>query len=817
MKLVVVESPAKAKTINKYLGKDYKVLASYGHIRDLPSKDGSVNPDEDFKMVWELSSGGKKRLNDIITALKDCDTLVLASDPDREGEAIAWHILEELSSKKKLKGKQIERVVFHEITKHAVTEAIQNPRQIDENLVSAYMARRALDYLVGFTLSPVLWRKLPGSKSAGRVQSVALRLICEREMEIEKFKPEEYWTVDVDLGTKDDSLIPSHLINLDGKKLDKFDINTKEKAEEAKAKIEAQDFAISKIERKKANRYPAPPFTTSTLQQEAARKLRFSAKKTMQVAQHLYEAGYITYMRTDAVNLSVEAIAACREAILKYFGESYLPKTAKEYKTKSKNAQEAHEAIRPADVMNTPKKMEGKIDADEYKLYELIWKRTIACQMEPAILDKVTIDSLSADKKILLRANGQVIAFDGFLKLYQEGKDDDNGDDENRLLPNVNEGESVSKKAIKPEQHFTTPPPRFTEASLVKKLEELGIGRPSTYASIIAVLQERKYVKVEKLRFIPEDRGRIVTIFLENFFKKYVEYDFTAQMEEFLDDISAGSMEWKKLLVGFWTKFYNNIQAVQPLQVSEVINKIDEVLSYHLFPEKEDGSDPRLCPECGKGHLSIKLGKFGAFLGCSNYPECKYTMPLTDAKEEEEQGTEKKPNPEDKVLGEHCGLNIYLKKGPYGFYVQLGEDATATTEKPKRVALPKFVNPAELTFEQAETLISLPKDLGNDISVNIGKFGQYIKQGTKSRSLTGNDNIFNITLERAEELLKNVVAKAEAKVLGKHPKTKEDIQLATGRYGEYIKCGKNNYRIPSALKGGEITLDDAIKIINNGK
>lgn len=817
MKLVVVESPAKAKTINKYLGKDYKVLASYGHIRDLPSKDGSVNPDEDFKMVWELSSGGKKRLNDIITALKDCDTLVLASDPDREGEAIAWHILEELSSKKKLKGKQIERVVFHEITKHAVTDAIQNPRQIDDNLVSAYMARRALDYLVGFTLSPVLWRKLPGSKSAGRVQSVALRLICEREMEIEKFKPEEYWTVDVDLGTKDDSLIPSHLINLDGKKLEKFDINTKEKAEEAKAKIEAQDFAISKIERKKANRYPAPPFTTSTLQQEAARKLRFSAKKTMQVAQHLYEAGYITYMRTDAVNLSAEAIAACREAILKYFGENYLPKSAKEYKTKSKNAQEAHEAIRPADVMNTPKKMEGKIDADEYKLYELIWKRTIACQMEPAVLDKVTIDSLSADKQILLRANGQVIAFDGFLKLYQEGKDDDNEDDENRLLPNVNEGDAVSKKAIKPEQHFTTPPPRFTEASLVKKLEELGIGRPSTYASIIAVLQERKYVKVEKLRFIPEDRGRIVTIFLENFFRKYVEYDFTAQMEEFLDDISAGSMEWKKLLVGFWTKFYNNIQAVQPLQISEVIDKIDEVLSYHLFPEKEDGSDPRLCPECHKGHLSIKLGKFGAFLGCSNYPECKYTMPLTDAKEEEEQGAERKPNPEDKILGEHCGLNVYLKKGPYGFYVQLGEDATATTEKPKRVALPKFVNPDELTFEQAETLISLPKDLGNDISVNIGKFGQYIKQGTKSRSLTGADNIFNITLERAEELLKNVAPKAEAKVLGKHPKTKEDIQLATGRYGEYIKCGKNNYRIPSALKGGEITLDDAIKIINNGK
>ena len=817
MKLVVVESPAKAKTINKYLGKDYKVLASYGHIRDLPSKDGSVNPDEDFKMVWELSAGGKKRLNDIITALKDCDTLVLASDPDREGEAIAWHILEELSSKKKLKDKKIERVVFHEITKHAVTEAIQNPRQVDDNLVSAYMARRALDYLVGFTLSPVLWRKLPGSKSAGRVQSVALRLICEREMEIEKFKPEEYWTIDVDLENQDKALIPSHLINLDGKKLEKFDINTKEKAEAAKAKIEAQDFKIAKIERKKANRFPAPPFTTSTLQQEAARKLRFSAKKTMQVAQKLYEAGFITYMRTDAVNLSAEAIAACREAILKYFGEKYLPKTAKEYKTKSKNAQEAHEAIRPADVMNTPKKMEGKIDADEYKLYELIWKRTVACQMEPAVLDRVTIDSLSLDKQILLRANGQVIAFDGFLKLYQEGKDDDNGDDDNRLLPNVNEGEDVAKKAIKPEQHYTTPPPRFTEASLVKKLEELGIGRPSTYSSIIAVLQERKYVKVEKLRFIPEDRGRIVTIFLENFFKKYVEYDFTAQMEEFLDDISAGSMQWKKLLTGFWTKFYNNIQAVQPLQVSEVINKIDEVLAYHLFPEKEDGSDPRECPECHKGHLSIKLGKFGAFLGCSNYPECKYTMPLTDIKEEEEQSVEKKPNPEDKILGEHCGLNVYLKKGPYGFYVQLGEDATATTEKPKRVALPKFVTPEELTFEQAETLISLPKDLGNDISVNIGKFGQYIKQGGKSRSLTGSDNIFNITLERAEELLKNVAAKPEAKVLGKHPKLKEDVQLANGRYGEYIKCGKNNYRIPNALRGKEISLEDAIKIIDSAK
>lgn len=667
MKLVIVESPAKAKTINKYLGKDYQVLASFGHIRDLPSKDGSVLPDEDFAMTWELSPGGKKRLQDIVKAVKEADTIVLASDPDREGEAIAWHILEELKAKKLLKDKKIERVVFHEITKSAVTEAIKNPRQIDDNLVSAYMARRALDYLVGFTLSPVLWRKLPGSKSAGRVQSVALRLVCERENEIERFKAEEYWTIDAELFTQTKALIKSHLIQLDGKKLEKFDINTEAKALEAKAKIEAQDFSIANVERKKANRYPAPPFTTSTLQQEAARKLRFSAKKTMQVAQKLYEDGYITYMRTDAVNLSQEAVSACRDAILKYFGEAYLPKSAKEYKTKSKNAQEAHEAIRPSDVMNTPKKMEAKLDTDGYKLYELIWKRTVACQMNPAVLDKVVIDAVSADTKIMLRANGQVIEFDGFLKLYQESKDDSDDDDENRILPNVTVGEADRQRRNYAGQYFTTPPPRFTEASLVKKLEELGIGRPSTYASIIAVLQERKYVRVEKLRFIPEDRGRIVTVFLENFFKKYVEYDFTAQLEEYLDNVSAGEMEWKKLLGGFWVKFIKNIDAVKPLQISEVIDKIDEVLSFHLFPPREDGSDPRVCPECGKGRLSIKLGKFGAFIGCSNYPECKYTKPLVDTSDEEAAATPQVKPGEEKVIGEMNGMNIYLKKGPLRF------------------------------------------------------------------------------------------------------------------------------------------------------
>lgn len=820
MKLVVVESPAKAKTINKYLGPDYKVLASYGHIRDLPSKDGSVDPDNDFAMTWEFSPVGKKHLNDIIAALKDCDTLILASDPDREGEAIAWHILEELKEKKKLNGKKIERVVFHEITKSAVKEGIENPREIDQDLVSAYMARRALDYLVGFNLSPILWRKLPGSKSAGRVQSVALRLICDRENEIDKFKPEEYWTIDVDLLTAQKAEMLTHLINLDGKKLDKFTINTEEKALAAKAKIEAQNFAISNVERKKASRYPAPPFTTSTLQQEAARKLRFSAKKTMQVAQKLYESGIITYMRTDAVNLSKEAIKACREAIEKYFGASYLPKTAKEYKNKTKNAQEAHEAIRPSDVMNTPKKMEMKLDSDAYKLYELIWKRTVACQMNPAILDRVVVDAKSADGKILLRANGQVIQFDGFLKLYQESKDDSDDDDENAILPNVETGESVEKKEIKPAQHFTTPPPRFTEASLVKKLEELGIGRPSTYANIIAVLQERKYVKVEKLRFIPEDRGRIVTVFLENFFKKYVEYDFTAQMEEFLDDVSAGAMQWKKLLAGFWAKFIKNIDEVKPLQLTEVINKVDEALSAHLFPPREDGLDPRICPKCGKGRLSIKFGKFGAFLGCSNYPECSYTKPLTDTKEEEEEAAnasaQKLASGEDKILCQMDAQNVYLRKGPYGYYVQLG-DASGNTEKPKRCSLPKFVKPEELTAEQAQILLSLPRNLGNGIEVNIGKFGQYIKQGTKSKSLSGDDNIFNITEQRAEELLKNAVAKPEPQVLAQHPTTKEDITLNKGRYGMYLKCGKNNYAIPKGYAPSSLTAEEAVKIVTAKK
>ena len=821
MKLVIVESPAKAKTINKYLGSEYKVLASFGHIRDLPSKDGSVRPDHDFAMTWELSASGKKRLNDIISALKDADTIILASDPDREGEAIAWHILEELKARNKIKDKKIERVVFHEITKSAVTEAIKNPRQIDENLVSAYMARRALDYLVGFTLSPVLWRKLPGSRSAGRVQSVALRLICDRESEIENFKPEEYWTIDAELFTLKQDLIKSRLIIFDGKKLEKFDLNTQEKALAAKAAIEREEFSVSNIERKKANRYPAPPFTTSTLQQEAARKLRFSAKKTMQIAQKLYEDGFITYMRTDAVNLSKEAISACREAILKYFGEAYLPKTAKEYKTKSKNAQEAHEAIRPSDINNTPKKLEEKLEHDAHRLYELIWKRTVACQMNPAILDKVSIDSSSSDNRIVLRANGQVIAFDGFLKLYQESLDDEEDNDDNRLLPNVEVGEKETKGEIFTDQHFTTPPPRFTEASLVKKLEELGIGRPSTYATIIAVLQERKYVKVEKLRFIPEERGRIVTVFLENFFRKYVEYDFTAQMEEFLDDVSSGEMEWHKLLSGFWAKFIKNIDAVTPLQMSDVIDKIDEVLAKHLFPEREDGSDPRSCPECKTGRLGIRFGRFGAFIGCSHYPECTYTKQLIDSSAEEEAvaalSANKSSNSEDKILGESNNQKVYLKKGPYGYYVQLGEDDAKSKVKPKRCSLPKGTNPEDINLAQAEILLSLPRQLGNGIEVNIGKFGTYLKQGNKSKSIYGDDTIFNITLERAEELLQGVKEKLPAQVIGSHPESKLEITYNKGRYGPYLKCGKTNYALPKEFKDKVPTLEEAVKIIKEKK
>ena len=718
MKLVIVESPAKAKTINKYLGKDYQVLASFGHIRDLPSKDGSVLPDEDFAMTWELSPGGKKRLQDIVKAVKEADTIVLASDPDREGEAIAWHILEELKAKKLLKDKKIERVVFHEITKSAVTEAIKNPRQIDDNLVSAYMARRALDYLVGFTLSPVLWRKLPGSKSAGRVQSVALRLVCERENEIERFKAEEYWTIDAELFTQTKALIKSHLIQLDGKKLEKFDINTEAKALEAKAKIEAQDFSIANVERKKANRYPAPPFTTSTLQQEAARKLRFSAKKTMQVAQKLYEDGYITYMRTDAVNLSQEAVSACRDAILKYFGEAYLPKSAKEYKTKSKNAQEAHEAIRPSDVMNTPKKMEAKLDTDGYKLYELIWKRTVACQMNPAVLDKVVIDAVSADTKIMLRANGQVIAFDGFLKLYQESFDDEEENDENRILPNVEAGEKETKGEIFTDQHFTAPPPRFTEASLVKKLEELGIGRPSTYAPTISTIQQREYVEkgnkdgeerqfnvmtlkdhqikdenhteitgAEKAKLLPTDIGTVVNDFLTEYFPDILDFNFTASVEKEFDEIAEGEVKWTSIMKNFYDKFHPSVENTLAIKTE------------HKVGERILGEDP----ETGKP-ISVKIGRFGPVVQIGTvedeekprFAQMKKGQSMETITLEEALELFKLP----RTLGEYEGKTVSVGVGRFGPYI---------LHNKVYVSLPKGLDPMEVTLEEAEDIV--PQDL----------------------------------------------------------------------------------------------------------
>ena len=832
MKLVVVESPAKSKTINKYLGKDYKVVASFGHIRDLPSKNGAVKPEEDFSFEWNVEKTSEKKVRDIITNLNGADTLILATDPDREGEAIAWHICEELRRRKKLKDIKIERVVFNEITKKAVTDAIKAPRELNIELIDAYLARRALDYLVGFTLSPVLWRKLPGSKSAGRVQSVALRLICERETEIDKFDPQEYWSIDVDLLTTENKTIKSKLTHLNGKKLDKFDINNKEKADNAVQIIKTSDFVIDKIDRKKANRNPAPPFTTSTLQQEASRKLRFSAKKTMQIAQKLYEGvddngGLITYMRTDAVNLAAEAITAARDLISKDFGDNYNPKTPRVYKTKSKNAQEAHEAIRPTNLFRKPTDIKHILDADQYRLYELIWKRTIASQMASAILDKVAIDSISTDKKTTLRATGQVIAFDGFLKLYKEDKDEDNEeDDAEKLLPNVNEGENVNKGEITPEQHFTQPPYRYTEASLVKKLEELGIGRPSTYASILSVLQDRQYVRLITRKFYPENRGRIVTAFLENYFKQYVEYDFTAQMEEKLDDISNGNMNWKELLNVFWDKFKKHIDATDKLSVTEILDKIDETLEHLLVMNAEDKENPRKCPKCG-GRLNIKIGKFGGFIGCEKYPDCDYTkqINITDKDENTEDGATTPIEIENIKLGEdkESGKEVWLKKGPYGFYIQLGETEKGSKQKPKRASIPKGVDHLKVSLSDALNLLSLPKNLGKnpktkeDLILGVGRFGPYIKQGANYHSVPATDNILTIDINKAIEIVENdkKKIKSPAKEIGEHPDTKEKITLNSGRYGPYLKHGKQNIAIPKNLQGQELSLEQAVEIIKN--
>jgi DNA topoisomerase I len=835
MNVVVVESPAKAKTINKYLGSGYKVLASYGHVRDLPPKDGSVRPDEGFAMDWSTAERGETRIRDIAKALKDADGLILATDPDREGEAISWHVLELLRQRGALKGKSVQRVVFHEITKNAILEAMRHPRDLDRPLIDAYLARRALDYLVGFTLSPVLWRKLPGSRSAGRVQSVALRLICEREAEIEIFVPREYWTVDVALAKGDGAQFTARLTELDGKKLDKFDLANEAAARAAVEKINRGGFSVRKVERRQARRHPYPPFTTSTLQQEASRKLGLSAQNIMRIAQRLYEGidvegetvGLITYMRTDSVTLSGEAVGAARRLIERDYGKDYVPDAPRTYKSSAKNAQEAHEAIRPTDMFRKPEALRA-LKEEERRVYELIWKRTLASQMESAVLDQVAVDI--AGESSTLRATGSVITFDGFLKLYQESRDDEAdkadpaGDDSERRLPSLSEGEGLTRRSVTPEQHFTQPPPRYSEASLVKKLEELGIGRPSTYASILSVLQERTYVRLEKRRFIPEDRGRIVTTFLENFFERYVQYNFTAKLEDLLDDISEGKIDWRQVLTDFWGDFSRAVEGTKDLTITQVIDALDEALGPHFFPDKGDGANPRLCPGCGTGRLGLKLGKFGAFIGCSNYPECRYTTRLTvDSNGPDAQAAAAGPV----ALGADpaTGLAVTLRKGPYGLYVQLGEAEGSGKDavKPKRVGLPKGWSAAELDLDKALKLLSLPREVGKHpetgqpIKAGIGRFGPYLQHERVYASIPADEDVLTIGINRAVDLIKTKTeraAQAKLRDIGRHPKDDKDIALYKGRFGPYLKHGRTVATLPKDVDPDALTLDAAVALID---
>lgn len=824
--VVVVESPAKAKTINKYLGDEYTVLASYGHIRDLPSKDGSVDPNADFAMTWEIDARSKKHVDEIAKAVKNADAVYLATDPDREGEAISWHVLNVLKDRNVLKDQLVRRVVFNEITKDAITAAFENPRDLDHELVDAYMARRALDYLVGFTLSPVLWRKLPGSRSAGRVQSVALRLICERELEIEKFRAEEYWTINATFETPRGDAFKAGLTYLGGDKLDKFSIPSEQAANDAVKAIESGDFSVDSIERKQSRRYPSPPFTTSTLQQEASRKLYFPARKTMQTAQGLYEGvriggenvGLITYMRTDGVQMAGEAINATRNLIQQAYGGKYMPDSPRIYKSKAKNAQEAHEAVRPTDVSRTPDNVAKDLTPDQLKLYTLIWKRTIASQMEAAVLDQVGVDIKTGSSAAQFRATGSVIAFDGFIKVYREGRDDAAEDDDGgTILPDMNEGEALTRTDVLPEQHFTQPPPRFSEASLVKKLEELGIGRPSTYASIISVLQDRNYVKIDKRRFVPEDRGRLVTTFLSSFFEQYVEYGFTADLEEKLDDISGGRIEWKQVLTEFWRAFKQRVDGTKDLTVRDVLEVLNTELRPHFFPDRADGSDPRSCPRCKEGELSIKLGKHGAFLGCSRYPDCNFTTPLGS-------------DPVDNVMSDgpkelgadpESGQTVSLRQGPYGPYVQLGEveGEGKKKTKPKRASLPDGMDPATVDLGTAVGLLSLPRYVGMDpqsgmeIRAGIGRFGPFIQVGGTYVSLKKDeDDVLSIGLNRALVLLGDKPRKAPPKELGKH--NKKPIYVKDGRWGPFLQHGRTMARLPKDVAKEDVTLEMAIQLID---
>ncbi|UOK70474.1 type I DNA topoisomerase [Ancylobacter polymorphus] len=833
MQVVIVESPAKAKTINKYLGSGYEVFASYGHVRDLPAKDGSVNPDDDFRMLWDVDPKAQKRLSDIARAVKEADGLILATDPDREGEAISWHVLEVLKEKRALKAQPVSRVVFNAITKQAVLEAMQHPRVIDAALVDAYLARRALDYLVGFTLSPVLWRKLPGARSAGRVQSVALRLVCDREREIETFVKREYWSIAAQLATPRQETFEARLVGADGKKITRLDVGTEAEAADFRAALEKADFKVRSVEAKPARRNPSPPFTTSTLQQEASRKLGFAPAITMRIAQRLYEGvdvggetvGLITYMRTDGVDMAPEAVAGARSVIARDYGERYVPSAPRKYTAKAKNAQEAHEAIRPTDLSRRPKDVIRQLEPDQAKLYELIWLRTIASQMESAELERTTvdIDAKAGGRALELRATGTVIKFDGFLTLYREGSDDDEDDEESRRLPSMAAGEALASKGIKADQHFTEPPPRYSEASLVKRMEELGIGRPSTYASVLAVLRDREYVKLDKRRLVPEDKGRLVTAFLESFFDRYVEYDFTADLEEKLDRISNGELQWKDVLRDFWRDFMAAVGETKELRVSDVISALDGMLTAHIFPPKEDGSDPRICPTCGTGRLSLKVGKFGAFIGCSNYPECKYTRPLAAQGADEANGGDANGT---RVLGTDpvTGLEVTIRAGRFGTYLQLGEGKDG--EKPKRSSLPKGLAPADVDLDTALALLSLPREIGlhpetgEPILAGIGRFGPYVQTGKTYANIEPGDDILAIGLNRAVALIADKQSKGPGRrgavggrELGEHPTLGGAITVRPGRFGAYVNHGKVNATLPKDMDPEAVTLEQAVELI----
>lgn len=838
--VVVVESPAKAKTINKYLGKDYTVLASYGHVRDLPSKDGSVRPDEDFAMDYEVDADSKKQLAAIASAVKGSDMLYLATDPDREGEAISWHVLEALKESKKLpKDIGVKRIVFHEITKKAVTHAIENPRDIDMDLVNAQQARRALDYLVGFNLSPILWRKLPGSRSAGRVQSVALRLICEREAEIEVFQSREYWDLFVGLNAGNNQKFSAKLVEYNGEKLEKFSLTTEAQARQVESVIKSAAFRVETITPKTTRRMPYAPFSTSTLQMEASRKLGYGAKRTMQIAQKLYEEGLITYMRTDGVTVSTDAIEQARGLIAREYGPNYVPASPRQYKTKTKNAQEAHEAIRPTDLLRRVGDIGHAPDSEMARLYDLIWKRMMASQMEMAVYDQVAVTLQDTTHQHTLRATGSVLKFDGFLCLYQEVLEEDekkpDSDDESenvssQRLPSMIIGEAVKTENVEAAQHFTQPPPRYSEASLVKRLEELGIGRPSTYASIISVLIDRGYVLLEKRRFIAAPLGRIVTAFLVAFFERYVEYNFTASLEEHLDEIADGERNWKEELRAFWDEFSARVEESKKLTITEVLDKVDELLEPFIFGVGEAAAKARICPQCGTGKLSLKTGKFGSFLGCSNYPECNYTRQLVAGENAAQAGEGAEATEFPKTLGNDpvSGEVVSLRKGPYGVYVQLGEAA-----KPKRTGLPKGMQASTVDLEKALSLLSLPREIGphpetgDMITASIGRFGPYLFYQKSYANLGPGDDVLTIGMNRAVTLIAEAAEKRAAKGqrggvetlkdLGAHPDSGEKIVILKGRYGPYIKFGKKNVTLPKGSDIDAFTLQDALPLLGDAK